>query len=348
MFSRSDTLNPMSELPVSPVAAPAFAVPFAEDRYQETMALLRNPKQRSQGLVLVLSLAAFVLFQKDSSPLAVAVLVGVLLFHELGHYAGMRVFGYRDVRMFFIPFLGAAVSGKRRNVAPWKEGIVLLLGPLPGIVAAFVLARQGLHDASGAVTPLYSLAVSLVSINGFNLLPLAGLDGARLLQHVIFSRRRWLEIGFQLCAALAMAAFALWAESIVLGVLVYLMLIILPYRWRLLGVARRLREEGHVMPVEARELDDEVGRVVFTHAHQVLTDKNQRPKLIAPTMDQLVDAVSARPPSIGASFALTFTWLAGLVFAIVTLALVYGPPPAAPGSDVVTPETRQAPAPEAP
>jgi hypothetical protein len=74
--------------------------------------------------VLLVSLALFVLVrqQQSGSPRGLVILVGVLLFHELGHYAGMRLFGYRDVRMFFIPFFGAAVSGKRGGVARGKRG----------------------------------------------------------------------------------------------------------------------------------------------------------------------------------------------------------------------------------
>jgi hypothetical protein len=47
-------------------------------------------------------------------------------------------------------------------------------------------------------------------------------------------------------------------------------------------------------------------------------------------MEQLVDAAGTTPPSIGASLALAFTWLAGFVFAIVTLVLVFGAAPAVP------------------
>src|SRR5262245_26006745 len=43
------------------------------------------------------------------------ILVPVLLFHEAGHWVAMRAFGYRNLRMFFIPFLGAAVSGRNYN-----------------------------------------------------------------------------------------------------------------------------------------------------------------------------------------------------------------------------------------
>jgi hypothetical protein len=235
----------------------------------------------------------------------------------------MRAFGYGDVRMFFIPFFGAAVSGKRRNVAPWKEGVVLLLGPLPGIVAAFVIALRIRHSPAESVAEWHALAVSLVSINGFNLLPLAGLDGAQLLQHVLFSRRRWLEVGFQVLAALGMAAVAIDSRSIALGVFTYLMLALVPYRWRLLGKARQLRDGGVPLPPDARELDDETGRGVFMAASGLTTRDSA--KTVAAVMEQLVDAVNARPPSLGGSLALASTWFVALVFAFGTLGLLYRP-----------------------
>ena len=39
-----------------------------------------------------------------------AILVGVLFVHELGHWVAMRVFGYRNLKMFFIPFFGAGLG----------------------------------------------------------------------------------------------------------------------------------------------------------------------------------------------------------------------------------------------
>ncbi|MDX1653260.1 MAG: hypothetical protein R3277_12250, partial [Brumimicrobium sp.] len=44
--------------------------------------------------------------------LLIAILLGVLLFHELGHFTAMKLFGYENLKMLFIPFLGAMVSGK--------------------------------------------------------------------------------------------------------------------------------------------------------------------------------------------------------------------------------------------
>src|SRR5438045_2319376 len=77
----------------------------------------------------LLYLGLFVLFvwtQLDGlkSLSGIALLIAVLLFHEGGHALGMRLFGYRDVRMFFIPFFGAAVQGRPRGAVAWKHAVV--------------------------------------------------------------------------------------------------------------------------------------------------------------------------------------------------------------------------------
>jgi Zn-dependent protease len=303
-------------IPGPPASAPADA------ELASAMNALRNRKRSNPALLLLLSFVVFALVgqQQSSSTRSLVVLVGVLLFHELGHFAGMRLFGYRDVRMFFIPFFGAAVSGKRGTAAPWKEGVVLLLGPVPGIVVAFVLVMNHAIDWPD----MRKLAFSLVTINAFNLLPLSGLDGARLLQHVLFSRRHWLEIGFQLCAALAMAALALWSQVWSLLFFAYLMLVTLPFRSRVLRAAGRLRAQGIAVPADARELEGDTARAVFLEARGTL-QWNQGSKQVAGAMEQVVDAVNATRPSLGASTALATTWLLSLVLAVVTLALLVGP-----------------------
>jgi hypothetical protein len=48
----------------------------------------------------------------------------------------MRIFHYRDVRMFFIPFFGAAVSGRHYNIAGWKKAVVSMMGPVPALSPA--------------------------------------------------------------------------------------------------------------------------------------------------------------------------------------------------------------------
>jgi Zn-dependent protease len=304
-----------------PGAAPLPPAALSQDReFVNAMQALQGRKSWNAGLVLIVSLALFLFVrqQQSASTQGLVVLLGVLFVHESGHYLGMRLFGYRDVRMFFIPFFGAAVSGKRGAVTAWKEGIVLLLGPVPGIAIAYALAANHATDAPIA----RQVAISLVTINAFNLLPLAGLDGARLWQHVLFSRRRWLEIGFQLCAGFAMAAVAIKAEVWALGIVAYLMLAILPLRWRVLRAADRVRAQGVAVPVDARDLEGDAARLVFREAYDALKWNHRGAKQVATGMELVVDAVNASRPSVGASAALAAAWLLSVLLAFKTLTLV--------------------------
>src|SRR5262245_19953008 len=175
----------------------------AEERdFQAASAMLLDPppsQQKFQLLLLTLIGFAVATYAQGAaqSVLELAMLVGVLFVHELGHVAGMRLFGYRDVRMFFIPFFGAAASGRKRGVARWKEGVVLLAGPLPGIVIGCVLASVG------GPPIVRTLAMQLIGLNAVNLLPIAPLDGGQLFQVTLFSRHRHLEIIFLGVAAAA-------------------------------------------------------------------------------------------------------------------------------------------------
>src|SRR5688572_24768456 len=67
-------------------------------------ALSLPPKRWSGATILVLSFVAFlVVTSRDTSLSDLAVLVAVLLFHEAGHLIGMKLFGFSDLRMFFLP-----------------------------------------------------------------------------------------------------------------------------------------------------------------------------------------------------------------------------------------------------
>ena len=293
-----------------------FDDPALEDQYdQERRALLEPAQGMYGGALLVLTLAAFIVTQlhSEGSLWKLAILVAVLLFHELGHYAGMRLFGYRDVRMFFIPFLGAAVSGRREGAAAWKEAVVLLLGPIPGIAVGIVFFVWNLRSPD----PLKKdVMIALLAVNGFNLLPLGGLDGAKLFQRVLFSRHRFLELGFLVASALGLALLALAIKSWALGVFACLGVLVLPHRHRVLGVVRDLRDKGIALPQSPGQLEDPPARALFLATRAALPERlRTRAKAIANTMREVIDA--AQPaPGLGAASLVLAGWSIALFLSL--------------------------------
>ncbi len=288
-----------------------------ESEYQAALERLKKPSRPAlTALLLIGSLAAFLFLQRSesSSVLELAILVGVLLFHELGHLAGMLAFGYRDVKMFFIPFLGAAVSGRRDGAEAWKEGVMLLLGPLPGIAVGAAIA---LTIRTGGPHWLRALASVLLVLNGFNLLPLAALDGGKVLQLTLFARHLALEVAFLVVAGLGLLAFslrdgsnkALWYGSLFL-------LMSIPFRYKLLQAAQRLRGQTLAIPSDPRALEGEAGHAVFLAAREAIAERHRgNARTVAGAMEQLVDLVARKLPGLNASAALIASWAGGIALA---------------------------------
>ena len=193
------------------------------------------------GSVVVFALA----FGLQMSATTLALLFGVLLFHELGHALAMKVFGYRDLQVLFIPFLGAVASGRKRDTRPQEEIVVLLAGPVPGIVVGSVILAAGW----GAKAEwLADLATLLLIVNYLNLLPILPLDGGRIMNVVLFDRFPLLQLVFSgLSAAAVLLAGAATNDGVLRAFGLFLALA-LPMQWRqtqlLFGVRARLAALG--------------------------------------------------------------------------------------------------------
>src|SRR4030095_4742972 len=77
------------------------------------------------------------------------ILTAVVVFHELGHFLAMKAFHYKELGIFFIPLLGAYVSGTKREVSQKQSAIILLAGPLPGIIvglALFIITKNRITE----------------------------------------------------------------------------------------------------------------------------------------------------------------------------------------------------------
>ena len=236
--------------------------------YREIERLASSKASWTNGILTLLATAAifFALALGQGGWKPLVLIAGVLLFHELGHLAAMRLFGYRNLRMFFIPFFGAAVTGKNYNVAGWKKAVVSLMGPVPGIAGGAILGVAAVIYQSPL---LVDAAFLLLLVNAFNLLPIMPLDGGRLMEAVLFSRHPVLDTAFRaLTAGLLMLSWFVGLK--VLAIVGLIMFFGLPTSFRVGRVVRRLRKTGFdasspdalTIPVETvRSIHHEIQRV---------------------------------------------------------------------------------------
>ncbi|HUE13040.1 MAG TPA: hypothetical protein VMR25_02645 [Planctomycetaceae bacterium] len=245
----------------------------------------------------------------------VALLIPNLLFHELGHYLAMLAFGYRNLRMFFIPLFGAAVTGRNYNVGAWKKAVVSLSGPIPGIglgvvlgVAALIMRQKLLLEA----------AALMVFINGINLLPLLPLDGGWNLHAILFSRHYLLDAGFRLTAAVLLILGSIALKEYFLTYLGAAMLFALPLEYRRSQIVARLRRENFT----ARSLDSQT--IPEGTACRIIGEidasfpKRMSDKMAARLTLQIFESLNARPPGW-----LTVVALAGVHFSGFVVAALF-------------------------
>lgn len=303
-----------------PVEAAPVVNPMQELEFQAAQTIfLAPPRVKNNTWLLLLTFALFVgatMIQGDATSVTeIATLVGVILLHELGHAVAMLAFRYTDVRVFFIPFFGAAASGRRYGVARWKQGLVLMMGPLPGLVLGCVLLLRG---ATGLE---HTVALQLVAINAFNLLPIAPFDGGQLFNLVLFSRHRHVEIGFLTVAALAVLGLALLLKTWIFGVLGLFMLLSIPVRKQVLAAANELKADN--LPEDPRALEEPQRRRVFDVLWNLMSHQwRGKPVQQAATMEQVHASASQRPLSVDASVAVGALWIAGVVLTAIAVSTV--------------------------
>jgi stage IV sporulation protein FB len=116
----------------------------------------------------------------------VLVLTAVVVFHELGHFFAMKLYNYTDLGIFFIPLVGAYASGKKQEVSQLQSSVILLAGPVPGIIIGIILQLTATYITSdpSQLDFLDKVSRILIFLNLLNLLPIYPLDGGQLLNRL--------------------------------------------------------------------------------------------------------------------------------------------------------------------
>ncbi len=163
-------------------------------------------EKRKKRALFVGSLALFTLALGLAISWQVAlILIGVLLLHEGGHILAMYLLGYKELQVLFLPFLGAVATSGQPQYSIYKSFIVLIMGPLPGIVLGVLLYMY--HPAQSPQW-LHELASMLLFINLFNLLPIMPLDGGQIVHQLLFFRRPLLQVFFMIFSGLFVLVLA--------------------------------------------------------------------------------------------------------------------------------------------
>ena len=158
---------------------------------------------------IVLFVGAFLLVFNDQLQF-VLFLILVLFIHEMGHYAFMKLYKYENVRMLFIPLMGAFVQGTKDKYSQKQSFIVVSAGPFPGLYLGVVLL---IFSSIYKFDWLVELSFLFLFLNLINLLPIDPLDGGQLFKLMVNRKRDLFLLIFALLSSLTLIGFGFLINS---------------------------------------------------------------------------------------------------------------------------------------
>jgi Zn-dependent protease len=207
----------------------------------------------SLGLYLVIGYYIFHSFN------VLLLITAIVIFHELGHFIAMKFYRYNDLGIFFIPLLGAYVSGTKREVSQKESAVILLAGPLPGLILGIVFFWID-QNSSGyylAGISFSQIAVLLVLLNLINLLPIYPLDGGQLLNRVFLDEESWIGKVFVFLSAAFLSWVAIKIPVYPLLIFPAVMLIRLFTENKMDVIEKKIEAQGINIDISYEDLPDE-------------------------------------------------------------------------------------------
>lgn len=172
---------------------------------------VQENKKGNVWLRSITSLALYLLigyYFFSANWMLVLILTGIVIFHEMGHFIAMKIYNYQELGIFFIPLLGAYASGTKREVSQKQSAIILLAGPMPGIIVGillyFITKDRYMDMPYQSFNLLRSTATLLIFLNVLNLLPIYPLDGGQLLNRLFLDDTNFIGKIFVVISALAL------------------------------------------------------------------------------------------------------------------------------------------------
>jgi stage IV sporulation protein FB len=287
-------------------------------------------EQQRQGHVavtvfsIVLFAIAFLFFFGQQVVFLVE-LIAILLLHELGHFVMMKRFGYRNVRMLFVPLMGAFVHGSKETYRQKESILVILAGPLPGIAIGVALLLAGIEWRSVWMIDTAFLSFAL---NVINLLPILPLDGGRLLNVLFFQRMELFQLIFSLCSSLAMIVLGFligfYGGSYILMIFGFLMGLQVRGMHRRYLVHRSLRDSNVEYMTTYENLTDRayhfIRKEVLEHTpglrrflEQSESGEEDASRIVAGEVNNMLEAPQEKDAGVFYRIFILLVWIAAIV-----------------------------------
>lgn len=274
----------------------------------------------SSLIILLLTISLFIGYNLlfFNNPIQVTIIIIIVLFiHESGHLLFMKIYNYKNLSMFFIPFLGAAVTGNETDPDDKKKAIVSIMGPLPGIILGIITFLIFIKTKNNL---FYQYSFISLLINGFNLLPIYPLDGGRFFDYVIFSRNKYIEIFFKIAAITLFFYISISIEDWTLILFAFLISFTIPTSIQIAKISHKLKKEEDKNSYEFSE--NIPNDFIINVMKNIKNFRGKQPKKIANIVSNVWNRFFTKPPKVLTSILLIISYLLLIFIVIIHLDII--------------------------
>jgi membrane-associated protease RseP (regulator of RpoE activity) len=178
----------------------------------------------------------------------------------------MKFFGYSNVRMMFVPLMGAFVQGAKKVYSQKESFLVVLGGPVPGVLFGVVGAVFAFQYQ---INWMLELSAVFILLNMINLLPLDPLDGGQLFRLLVKYDHDLFLMIFSLVSSVVLISAGYFMGSWPLMLFGFLMSFRVRYIQKRYLVRKALKEQDIIYKLSYDELSDmEYSRIRSVVVHQ--------------------------------------------------------------------------------
>jgi Zn-dependent protease len=285
-----------------------------------------NDKNTASIVKTILSLAAFIglfLFLPVSVNFIFLVVL-VLFLHEMGHLIAMKSYGYEDVGMFFIPFLGAVVTGRKEEMSQFQRVIIILAGPMPGIIIGIGLILGVQYFDFNPYFLVYG--VMFIALNVFNLVPVDPLDGGKLFELLFFSFNDTAKMVFHIISSSLLVAVGVYFNSIPVIIFGAFLLTRITTSLRLIKIRKRISLLDIPLDITYANLTDkDYWRIRKEYIHLAKLDNvmeaeskeyDEKEDVLAPAIRNLLKSPVANDVNVWGKLLFFGIWIGSIVACI--------------------------------
>jgi membrane-associated protease RseP (regulator of RpoE activity) len=256
--------------------------------------------------VLVFALSFLFIFSDELD--FIFYLVVVLFLHEMGHFLLMKYFKYEDLRMLFIPLMGAFVQGSKKHYSQKESFLVIAAGPFPGVIFGIVVLFLANHYQQNW---LLEFSFLFLFLNVINLLPIDPLDGGQLFKLFVRKKRDLFLLVFALLSSLLMITVGYLIESWVLVVFGFLM----SFKVRSFQRNYHLRQELDIQGVPYELNYEDLSDQAYHELKQIILAHNPKLKQLESIHGEAAQELIAS--HVNAALSVPTTRDAGSIFKVV-------------------------------